>query len=113
NGLFVGTPDGKLDPAGNITRENMAIVIVRAFDRVHNIDLATYVAGQEFKKDVVDLAQAKAEARPAIDVLDYFDITNPANPTFDPKGTTTRAQFASFLNKAIETDYSEVGTGVV
>lgn len=113
NGLFVGTPDGKLDPTGNITRENMAIVIVRAFDRVHNIDLATYVAGQEFKKDVVDLAQAKAEARPAIDVLDYFDITNPANPTFDPKGTTTRAQFASFLNKAIETDYSEVATGVV
>ncbi|WP_060207185.1 S-layer homology domain-containing protein [Sporosarcina koreensis] len=113
NGLFVGTPDGKLDPNGNITRENMAIVIVRAFDTVHNIDLATYVAGQEFKKDVVDLAKAKAEARPAIDVLDYFDITNPAAPSFNPKDTTNRAQFASFLNKAIETDYSEVTSGVV
>lgn len=113
NGLFVGTPDGKLDPNGNITRENMAIVIVRAFDRVHDIDLATYVAGQEFKKDVVDLGKAKAEARPAIDVLDYFDITNPAAPSFNPKDTTNRAQFASFLNKAIETDYSEVASGVV
>lgn len=113
NGLFIGTPDGKLDPAGNITRENMAIVVVRAFDRVHDIDLATYVAAQDFNKDVTDRASAKAEARPAIDVLDYFDITNPEAPQFNPKGTTTRAQFASFLNKAIETDYSEVGSGVV
>ncbi|WP_252501983.1 S-layer homology domain-containing protein [Sporosarcina sp. Marseille-Q4943] len=113
NGVFVGTPDGKLDPNGNITRENMAIVLVRAFDRVHDIDLATYVAGQDFKKDVNDRSSAKAEARPAIDVLDYFDITNPAAPAFNPKGTTNRAQFASFLNKAIETDYSEVATGVV
>ncbi|WP_248513638.1 S-layer homology domain-containing protein, partial [Sporosarcina sp. NCCP-2222] len=64
NGVFVGTPDGKLDPAGNITRENMAIVLVRAFDRVNDIDLATYVAGQDFKKDVTDRGTAKAEARP-------------------------------------------------
>ncbi|MGG0670215.1 S-layer homology domain-containing protein [Lederbergia citrisecunda] len=113
NGLFIGLPDGSLDPNGPITRENMAVVIVRAFDTVHNIDLATYVAGQEFKKDVVDLGKAKAEARPAINVLDYFDITNPAAPSFNPKDTTNRAQFASFLNKAIETDYSEVASGVV
>ncbi|BAQ09953.1 surface layer protein [Bacillus sp. OxB-1] len=113
NGVFVGTPDGKLDPAGNITRENMAIVLVRAFDRVHDIDLATYVAGQEFKKDVTDLGRAKAEARPAIDVLDFFDITNPAAPQFNPKGTTTRGHFATFLHKTINADFSDVGSGVV
>ena len=31
--------------------------------------------------------------------LTYFDITNPAAPQFNPKGTTTRGQFASFLYK--------------
>jgi hypothetical protein len=91
----------------------MAIVLVRAFDRVHDIDLATYVAGQDFKKDVNDRSSAKAEARPAIDVLDFFDITNPAAPAFNPKGTTTRGHFATFLHKSINTDFSDVATGVV
>ncbi|WP_399629233.1 S-layer homology domain-containing protein [Sporosarcina sp. SG10008] len=115
NGVFVGTPDGKLDPAGDITRENMAIVLVRAFDHVNDIDLATYVAGQDFKKDVNDLGIAKAEARPAIDILDFFDITNPATPTFNPKNTTTRGHFATFLHKFINADFSAltVGVGVV
>ncbi|MGE7544180.1 S-layer homology domain-containing protein [Sporosarcina newyorkensis] len=113
NGVFVGTPDGKLDPTGDITRENMAIVIVRAFDRVHDIDLASYVADQDFKKDVTDLGKAKAEARPAIDVLDFFDITNPAAPEFNPKATTTRGHFATFLHKTINADFSDVEGGVV
>ncbi|WP_153720883.1 S-layer homology domain-containing protein [Sporosarcina cascadiensis] len=113
NGVFNGTPDGKLDPNGDITRENMAIVLVRAFDRVHDIDLASYVAAQDFKKDVTDLGKAKAEARPAIDVLDFFDITNPAAPQFNPKETTTRGHFATFLHKTLNADFSDVGTGTV
>ena len=43
----------------NITRENMAVVIVRAFDQVEDMDLVTYVAGQDFKKDVTDLQKRK------------------------------------------------------
>ncbi|ARF18014.1 S-layer homology domain-containing protein [Sporosarcina ureae] len=113
NGLFVGKPDGTLDPAGDITRENMAIVLVRAFDRVHDVDLVSYVKEQEFNKDVTDLGKAKAEARPAIDVLDFFDITNPAAPEFNPKNTTTRAQFASFLYKTTLVDFDKVGGGIV
>ncbi|GKV57393.1 hypothetical protein NCCP2222_33400 [Sporosarcina sp. NCCP-2222] len=111
NGVFVGTPDGKLDPTGNITRENMAIVLVRAFDRINDIDLATYVAGQDFKKDVTDRGTAKAEARPAIDVLDFFNITNPAAPAFNPKATTTRGHFATFLHQFSTADFSEVAPG--
>ncbi|AXI01181.1 S-layer homology domain-containing protein [Sporosarcina sp. PTS2304] len=111
NGLFVGKPDGTLDASGDITRENMAIVLVRAFDRVHDIDLVSYVKAQDFKKDVTDLGKAKAEARPAIDVLDFFDITNPAAPQFNPKSTTTRGQFATFVYKTANTDFSKVTGG--
>lgn len=111
NGVFIGSND-RLLAGDDISRENMAVVIVRAFDRVHDIDLASYVAGQDFKKDVTDLGKAKAEARPAIDVLDFFDITNPAAPAFNPKATTTRGQFASFLNKTLTADFSKV-TGQV
>lgn len=113
NGVFVGKPDGSLDANGDITRENMAIVLVRAFDRVHDVDLTSYVKDQDFKKDVTDLGKAKAEARPAIDVLDFFDITNPAAPEFNPKSTTTRGQFASFLYKTTKVDFDEVGGGIV
>ncbi|PID23598.1 S-layer homology domain-containing protein [Sporosarcina sp. P7] len=107
NNLFRGYEDGSLGAAGSITRENMAVVLVRAYDSVNKTDLLSYVQGQEFDKDVVDLNKAKAEARTAIDVLDYFDITNPAAPNFRPKETTTRAQFASFLYKTIQVEVSE------
>ena len=86
----------------------MAVVLVRAFDKLHGIDLVAYVEEQDFNKDVIDLAKAKAEARPAIDVLDFFDITNPVAPAFNPKNTTTRGQFATFLYKTINTDFSDV-----
>jgi len=112
HGVFNGLENGSLDAAGDITRENMAIVLVRAYDAINKTDLVAYVKEQEFKKDVTDLATAKAEARPYIDVLDFFDITNPVNPTFNPKDTTTRGQFASFLFKttAVESPAEKVTT---
>lgn len=98
HGVFQGN-NGKLDPTGNITRENMALVLVRAYDAINGTDLVETVKAEDFDRDVTDLATAKAEARPYIDVLDYYDITNPAAPVFNPKGTTTRGQFASFLHR--------------
>lgn len=97
-GVFKGS-NGKLNAAGDISRENMALVLVRAYDAINKTDLVAHVKAQEFKKDVTDLATAKEEARAAIDVLDFYDITNPAAPKFNPKATTTRGQFASFLSK--------------
>ncbi|MBY0221095.1 S-layer homology domain-containing protein [Sporosarcina aquimarina] len=98
HGVFQGN-NGKLDPTGNITRENMALVLVRAYDAIHETDLVEKVKAEDFKRDVTDLKSAKAEAQPYIDVLDFYDITNPAAPVFNPKGTTTRGQFASFLHR--------------
>lgn len=109
-GVFNGS-NGNLLAGDNITRENMAVVLVRAFDTLNNIDLVSYVQGQEYKKDVKDLYTAKSEARSAIEVLDFFDITNPSVANFNPKGSTTRGQFATFLYKTINTDFSAV-TGV-
>ena len=63
--------------ADNITRENMAVVLVRAFDNVYGLDLVSYVESQDFDKDVIDLTKAKAEARPAIDVLGLFRYHEP------------------------------------
>ena len=99
NNIFNGYENGTLGATGEITRENMALVLVRAYDAIYKTDLVEYVKGMDFKKDVIDLNSAKAEARPFIDVLDYFNITNPVAPKFNPKDITTRGQFASFLYK--------------
>ncbi|MFS0574073.1 S-layer homology domain-containing protein [Sporosarcina sp. 179-K 3D1 HS] len=98
NRVFGGYEDGSLGPGKDITRENMAIVLVRAYNAIHKTDLISYVSEQDFKGDVTDLAKAKAEARSSIHVLDYFNITGVTN--FRPKESTTRGQFASFLYKA-------------
>ena len=104
-GVFAGS-NGNLLAGDSITRENMAIVLVRMINTLKDVSLEEYVASQDFDGDVTDLEQAKAEARTAIAVLDFYDITNPAAPVFNPKGDTTRGQFASFLNKTINADYA-------
>lgn len=95
-GVFNGS-EGKLDPTGSITRENMALVLVRAFDTINGTDLVAHVEGEEFDQEVTDLSSAKAEARPFINVLDFYDITSVSE--FMPKSTVTRGQFATFLFK--------------
>lgn len=102
--VFRGYENGTLGASGHITRENMAMVLVRAYDEVYKTDLVAHVKEQTFTRDVVDLAKAKDEAKPAIDVMDYFDITNPAAPKFNPKSDTTRGQFSSLLYKTLNVE---------
>lgn len=105
-GVFVGS-HGNLLPGELITRENMALTLVRMVNTLKDLSLEEFVAGQDFTGDVKDTNQAKAEARSAIAVLDFFDITNPAVSNFNPKGNTTRGQFATFLYKTANTDFGK------
>ncbi|WP_339197559.1 S-layer homology domain-containing protein [Solibacillus sp. FSL R5-0449] len=105
-GVFVGS-HGNLLPGDLITRENMALTLVRMVNTLKDLSLEEFVADQDFTGDVKDTNQAKAEARSAIAVLDFFDITNPAVSNFNPKGNTTRGQFATFLYKTANTDFGK------
>ncbi|MEK4484666.1 S-layer homology domain-containing protein [Psychrobacillus sp. FSL H8-0484] len=107
NGILGGS-DGKLLPKENMTREDMAIALVRLTNVVEKVDLGAYVANQKFTGDVKDLSAAKQSARAYITVLDYFDITNPKLDKFNPKDTTTRGQFATFLQRTVKLDLSAV-----
>ncbi|WP_052344199.1 S-layer homology domain-containing protein [Bacillus ndiopicus] len=111
-GVFSGS-NGKLLAGDPITRENMAIVLVRMVNTLNDVNLEAYVASQDFAREVKDINAAKAEARSAIDVLDFYDITTVAN--FLPKNTVTRGQFATFLNNVINADFTgaEATTGAI
>lgn len=87
----------ELHPQEAITREEMAIILANTLSAIHQIDIHAYVDAQPFEKEVADLQEAKASARPSIQVLDYFDITKVKE--FKPKYTLKRGQFASFLQR--------------
>jgi len=99
-GVFAGS-NGALNAGGKITRENMALVLDRAFKAINDTTLVEVAAEIEDVK-VADLNTAKAEAREAIQALRNLGISGVEN--FMPKNSVTRAQFASFLNKTINTD---------
>lgn len=97
-GVFNGLADGSLNAKGDITRENMALTLDRAYKAVFGKTLVELAEGTE-DLTVTDLATAKAEAREAIQALRNLGISNV--DTFNPKNTVTRGQFASFLHRTI------------
>lgn len=94
NGVFQGS-NGRLMPNENMLREQMALVLVRAFSNIHEFDYITYVQNQSFTSDIQDLANVSSDKVAAIKVLDYFNVAN--STYFNPKETTKRGQFASLL----------------
>lgn len=97
-GIFLGD-NGALNTSGNITRENMALVLDRAYKAVTGKSLVELAEGSQ-NVVVGDLAVAKAEAREEIQAIRNLGISVVDN--FKPKDIVTRAQFASFLNKTIQ-----------
>ncbi|QPA30757.1 S-layer homology domain-containing protein [Thermaerobacillus caldiproteolyticus] len=89
-GVMTGT-DGKLNPSQNITRQQMAKVLVEAFKLTKPAD---------FKSQITDLEKADAYARDYIQTLEANGVT--VVKEFNPKGTVTRAAFASFVKRALD-----------
>nr|WP_244374830.1 S-layer homology domain-containing protein [Anoxybacillus flavithermus] len=89
-GIMTGDEKGNFNPNANITREQMAKVVVEAFK-------LTKPAGHTTK--VTDLDKAGAWARDYIQTLEANGVTK--NTEFMPKQNVTRGQFASFVVRAM------------
>jgi len=89
-GVMTGS-NGKLNPAANMTREQMAKVLVEAFK-------LTLPAG--FTSKITDLDKADASFRNYIQILEANGVTTVTQ--FNPKGEVTRAAFASFVKRAMD-----------
>ncbi|WP_438315285.1 S-layer homology domain-containing protein [Sporosarcina sp. FA9] len=87
-GIFTGSNNNLL-PNNLMTRQQMAKVLVNAFNLTH-------IAGKQ--STVTDNHLAIAEFREYIDILSKNNVTTVSN--FRPGETTTRAQFATFLTNA-------------
>jgi trimeric autotransporter adhesin len=88
-GVMTGS-EGKLNPAQNMTRQQMAKVIVETF----GLELP-----EGHVSEITDLDQADAYAREYIQILEAHGVTTVTE--FKPKSNVTRAQFASFIYRAM------------
>ena len=100
SGVFNGS-NGALMASGSMTRENMALVLDRAYKAIFGQSLVEEAADLE-DLTVADLSTAREETREAIQALRNLGISVVDN--YNPKGTVTRGQFASFLNRTINVE---------
>lgn len=89
-GVMTGS-NGKLNPAANMTREQMAKVLVEAFK---------LTLPANFTSKITDLDKADASFRNYIQILEANGVT--VVTEFNPKGTVSRAAFASFVKRAMD-----------
>ncbi|MDA3128766.1 S-layer homology domain-containing protein [Aliibacillus thermotolerans] len=93
-GIMQGRENGtEFAPGMELQRQQMATMLVRAFD-------LEPVEGE--KANVVDLEDAHESHRENIEILSQYNITSTTDGKFRPKETVTRAQFAVFLDRALE-----------
>lgn len=90
-GVFGGYADGNFGAGDNLTREQMASVLVRAFDFKATGDSV----------DLIDLDKAHASHRENIKILAQNGISVNEDKTFDPKDPVSRAHFATFLYRSM------------
>ncbi|GLB60229.1 S-layer homology domain-containing protein [Cytobacillus sp. NCCP-133] len=99
-GIFGGKANGTIFGAGDeLTREQMASVIVRAFNLEDTGEEVTFTDSEKIseshKENVKILAQ-------------YGITTGKADGSFDPKGNVSRGHFATFLYRAMEMPATEI-----
>ena len=97
--VFNGS-NNKLMHTNEMTREQMALVLVRAINTVYGVDLVADYKAAKFESKITDLEKATdVTNREAITALEYAKLTDVT--AFNPKNSLTRGQFASFLNRTI------------
>lgn len=106
-GLFSGVSKTKFEPNEKVTREQMAAVMVRLFNKV-NIKLTpNSLSDEEFK----DSAKISDWAKPAVALLKKNSIVNgDSNGYFNPKAITTTEQVIAVLMQT-QASFSQSTTG--
>ena len=99
--IVSGYGDGKFGPEDNITREQMAAILL-------NYELFTHIVPPDIRVDTdfADWDDISEYARNAVTQLTMQGIvTGKPNNLFDPKGNATRAEFATVLMRFLEAVY--------
>ncbi|NLW91257.1 MAG: cell wall-binding protein, partial [Syntrophomonadaceae bacterium] len=108
HGITAGVGNGKFDPNGLITREQMAVFFVRYFE-AFNVNFDTEANITTVPEDLDTISPW---AREMVLKLWKSDLLSGDGTSFNPAGNASRAQAASLCmrtDKAVETWFSEPG----
>lgn len=104
-GLIQGDANGKFNPAGMITREEMAAIAVRAYCYITGVDEAEIITTQEVR--FTDEDKASSWARRYVVLADALDLMSGLpDGTFRPKSLATRAEAIVVIKRLMK------GTGI-
>ncbi|GAK10561.1 S-layer homology domain-containing protein [Geomicrobium sp. JCM 19039] len=87
-------------PLQDISREQMASVLVRAFE----LELIVEGGNQE---PITDIDRASEAHQANIGILSQHEITRTSDGNFRPRENVSRGQFASFIDRSLSVQYTE------
>ena len=97
-GIVNGYGDGKFGADDNITRQDLAVILLRYLNYIK----FEYIVTEEYRL-FADEDKIADYAKNAIQVLNKLGIINgKGNNIIDPKGEATRAEFAAMLHRFLE-----------
>ncbi|MGI6746843.1 MAG: S-layer homology domain-containing protein, partial [Anaerovoracaceae bacterium] len=100
-GILQGDGAGKADPTANITREQSAVMLARAFAVTEN-------SGSNTKFN--DAGSISSWARNLVFGMESEGYIQGYNGKFNPKNSITRAEVVTIINNAIKAYYDTAGT---
>jgi g-D-glutamyl-meso-diaminopimelate peptidase len=98
-GVFNGA-NGQLAGNASMTREQMALVLVRTVKTILNVDLVKEATSANYQAPIVDIKNLTKESQEAINAIAYAGLTK--NTSYLPKQSLTRAEFATFVNRMMQ-----------
>ena len=96
SGIVGGIGDNKFAPRGNITRQDMMVMLYRAMQK-----LGIELNGTQ-TTDVSDMDTVSEYAKEAVETLMANGIINGKNGKIDPMANATRAEVAVMLNRVLD-----------
>lgn len=99
-GILLGDTQKRLKPNEMLTREQLALILTRAFTIIDDFDYTSHVESQTFVREFEDTLALTNQSQVAIDVLDYYDIVE--DYKFFPKEFAKRGQFATMTYKMMQ-----------
>ncbi|OPX91736.1 MAG: Endo-1,4-beta-xylanase A precursor [Pelotomaculum sp. PtaB.Bin013] len=98
-GLIYGA-DGKFDPKGKLTREQMVVLVIRLLEKTTGVGNSQFAAN--YKGDATDLGNVSTWAQDSVkSALALGLVTNHDGIGFDPLAEATRADMAMAVGKLL------------
>jgi hypothetical protein len=98
NGIIMGIGGNKFNPTGEITREDMMVIVARALEK---LGVALEAAPEDVLSEFKDIGQISDYAKSAVALLVKNGLIKGTDGRINPKGRATRAEIAVLIQRIL------------